>query len=89
MSTKSDKLGSGTFPATVENIAANGFWIFLGDRDVFVAFEHFPWFRNSPVANILDVERPTADHLYWPRLDVDLSLESIEHPERFPLVARP
>ena len=89
MSTKSDKLGSGTFPATVENISVNGFWIFLGDREVFVAFEHFPWFRNAPVAQILNLQRPSADHLFWPGLDVDLSLESIEHPERFPLVARP
>jgi len=24
-------------------------------------------------------------HLYWENLDVDLSLEMIEHPKRFPL----
>jgi len=29
-----------------------------------------------------------GDHLHWPGLDVDLHLESIEHPERFPLLAR-
>ena len=89
MSTKSEKRGSDILQATVENISSNGFWIFLGDREVFVAFEYFPWFRNSPIANILDVERPSAGHLHWPGLDIDLSLESIEHPERFPLVARP
>jgi hypothetical protein len=27
------------------------------------------------------------EHLYWPDLDIDLSVESIEHPERFPLVS--
>ena len=26
--------------------------------------------------------------LYWPDLDVDLAVESIEHPERFPLVSK-
>jgi hypothetical protein len=31
------------------------------------------------------LERPTPCHLYWPDLDVDLSLDSIEHPERYPL----
>ncbi len=89
MSTKSDKLGTATLQATVENISANGFWVFLGDREVFVAFEHFPWFRSAPVANILEIQRPTHDHLYWPALDIDLSLESIEDPKRFPLVSRP
>jgi hypothetical protein len=28
------------------------------------------------------------DHLYWPDLDIDLSLESIRHPENFPLISR-
>jgi hypothetical protein len=38
---------------------------------------------------LLRVTRPQPEHLYWPELDVDLSVESIEHPERFPLIARP
>jgi hypothetical protein len=36
----------------------------------------------------LNVQRPQEDHLFWPDLDVDLSVESIEHPDRFPLVSR-
>ena len=89
MSTKSDRLGTATLQATVENISENGFWIFLGDREVFVPFAEFPWFRNAPVADILRIERPSHDHLYWPALDVDLSLASIDKPESFPLVSRP
>ena len=27
-------------------------------------------------------------HFYWPDLDIDLTEEIIEHPERFPLVAK-
>jgi hypothetical protein len=27
-------------------------------------------------------------HLYWPDLDIDLAVESIRHPEKFPLVSR-
>jgi hypothetical protein len=34
------------------------------------------------------VQRPGPEHLYWPDLDVDVAVESIEHPERFPLVSR-
>jgi hypothetical protein len=35
----------------------------------------------------MNVEWPSTDHLYWPDLDVDLSVRSIEHPEEFPLVS--
>jgi hypothetical protein len=82
---KSGKPGSSTLVAEVANISGQGFWLYLGDRELFVSFEEFPWFRDSPVSKILAVQRPHEDHLYWPDLDIDLSIESIEHPDRFPL----
>lgn len=35
-----------------------------------------------------NVEEPSSRHFYWPDLDVDLTEEIIEHPERFPNVAK-
>ena len=35
------------------------------------------------------VELPSPHHLPWPALDIDLAVESIRHPEKFPLVSRP
>ena len=37
---------------------------------------------------LLNVERPQPHHLRWPDLDVDLSLASIERPDRYPLKSR-
>ena len=71
----------------VTNISHHGFWVFLGDRELFLPFEEFPWFKEAPVEAILNVERPQEHHLYWPSIDVDLTVESIEYPERFPLKA--
>jgi hypothetical protein len=51
-------------------------------------FKLFPWFKDAPVAHVVNVELPHPTHLYWPDLDVDLSVESIEFPERFPLLSR-
>jgi hypothetical protein len=34
------------------------------------------------------VERPSPDHLYWPLLDVDLSVRSIRSPADFPLISK-
>ncbi len=70
------------------NVSKQGFWVLLGDEELFVPFADFPWFRDAPIAKLMKVERPQPHHLYWPDLDVDLAVESIRHPERFPLVAR-
>ena len=87
MSTRSEKLGSDTSDVEVTNVSRHGFWILLRNRELFVPFGEFPWFAEAPVAKILNVRWPTEDHLYWPELDLDLSVRSIEHPEKFPLVA--
>jgi hypothetical protein len=84
---KSEELGARTSKVEVANISKQGFWVLLGDRELFLSFKDFPWFENASVAKILKVEWPQADHLYWPDLDIDLSVESIEHPDRFPLVS--
>jgi hypothetical protein len=86
---KSTKLGKPISAVEVTNVSRHGFWILVADRELFVAFEHFPWFRDTPIGQLLNVELPSAHHLYWPDLDVDLAVESIEHPERFPLVSKP
>jgi hypothetical protein len=80
--------GSTTSAAEVTNISARGVWLLVEDRELFMPFEEFPWFADAPVRAILRVERPHPHHLYWPDLDVDLALESIEHPERYPLKSR-
>jgi hypothetical protein len=61
----------------------------IDGRELFLPFEEFPWFRQATVDMILRLERPTPGHLHWPDLDVDLALESIEHPERYPLTSSP
>lgn len=81
-------LGTTTSAAEVTNISPHGFWVLLDEEELLLPFEHFPWFRTATVAQISQVERPSPDHLYWPSLDVDLSVASIRHPEAFPLIAR-
>src|SRR6266545_6400670 len=76
------------FQAKVSGVSPHGVWLFLGDREAFLPFAEFPWFRDAPVAGVLHVERPQAHHLYWPDLDIDISVESVLDPGRFPLVSR-
>ena len=73
----------------VTHVSPHGIWLLLGDEEMLLPFEKFPWFRNATIDQIAHVEWPTPDHLYWPALDIDLAVASIRHPEAFPLVARP
>jgi hypothetical protein len=85
---RSEAPGDAISAAEVTNISPHGFWLMVDDREIWVPFAEFPWFREAPVAAICEVARPRPDHLHWPALDVDLTLESILHPERYPLVAK-
>lgn len=85
---KSALRGRSTSPVEVTNVSAHGFWLFIGDEELFVPFSEFPWFRDASIGEITRVELPSTHHLYWPDLDVDLAVESIRHPERYPLVSR-
>jgi hypothetical protein len=80
--------GTTTSVAEVTNISRHGFWILLGDEELLLSYEQFPWFRQATVEQIVNVEWPAPDHLYWPELDIDLSVSSIRRPEDFPLVSR-
>ena len=73
---------------TVTHISEHGFRLLLGEEELLLSFEHFPWFKSATVQQISNVERPSPEHLYWPNLDVDLAVESIRHPEAFPLISR-
>ena len=85
---KSAAPGQSTSPAEVTNVSLHGFWLFVGQRELFVSFKEFPWFREASVRQITNVRLPSPHHLYWPDLDVDLAVESIEHPEKYPLVSK-
>lgn len=81
--------GTATSIPEVTNISAHGFWLLVEGRELFLPFDEFPWFKQATVDAIVRLEQPAPDHLYWPVLDVDLSVDSIVHPDQYPLRAKP
>ncbi len=81
-----------TSAVEVSVVSKQGFWLLLEDNaqneELFVPYKEFPWFKKATIEQITEVEHPSANHLYWPMLDVDLSVESIRKPGAFPLVAK-
>ena len=80
--------GSSTSPVEVLEISREGVWLLCRNEELFLAYDEFPWFRHQPESTIRNVQEPSLEHLYWPDLDVDVCVESIRHPEKFPLKAR-
>jgi hypothetical protein len=80
--------GTTTSVAEVTHVSKNGFWVLLNAEELLVPFEHFPWFKKATIEQLTDVEWPSLNHLYWPQLDADLSVESIRDPQAFPLVSK-
>ena len=80
--------GADTLAVEVTNISAHGLWLLVRDREMFLPYDDFPWFKDRPVKAILNVEESSPGHFHWPDLDVDLSEDIIRHPQRFPLSAR-
>ena len=84
---KSETLGRDTSEVEVTQISKHGLWLLLNEKEHFLSFEDFPWFKNAPVSAINNVQVLHEHHLYWPDLDVDLTVESLKDPSAFPLVA--
>lgn len=79
--------GISTSAVEVTNISSHGLWVLIGDEELAIPFSEFPWFKQATIEQLADVQRPSPEHLYWPLLDVDLSIESIRRPEMFPLIS--
>lgn len=82
------EFGSDTSVVEVTNISSHGIWLLIHDEEFFMSYEDFPWFKCQPVRAILNVEKLSSDHYYWPVIDVDLTKEIIKNPDRFPLKAK-
>ena len=80
--------GTDTSVPEVTHVSQHGLWLLLVDEELLLPFNKFPWFRQATIEQLSQIQRPTNDHLYWPMLDIDLSVASLRDPDAFPLVSR-
>ena len=76
--------GTSTSPIEVTHIDGMGFWVLVESKEYYLSFSDFPWFMNASIKSISHVEKESDNHLYWPDLDVDLTLNMIDNPEAYP-----
>lgn len=69
----------------ITNISIHGIWLYVKGKEYFLPYDEYPWFRDARFSEIQYVQLLNEGHLYWPKLDVDLSIECLEYPEKYPL----
>ena len=79
-------LGKVTSAPEVTNMDRFGLWILVQEKEYFLPYAQYPWFKDAKVDQILNVQLLHEDHLHWPELDVDLCIESLEQPDKYPLI---
>ncbi len=84
--TKSKKPGSAISPLEVTTVTPHGVWLLAGEKEYFLPFQKFPWFKKATIAQITHVVVQGAGVLHWPDLDVDLDLARIKDPDKYPLI---
>ncbi len=85
---KSSVLGKNTSQVEVQDISPHGVWLYSKGREFLLSFKDHPWFKDAKISAVYNVKLLHRCHLYWPDLDVDLDINSLEHPEEYPLVAK-
>jgi len=87
MKVKSSQDGK-SISVSVENVTTLGIWLFAGGKEYFLSYIDFPYFNEQTLGSIQDVKLLHGTHLYWPRLDVDLELDNLINPQKYPLKSR-
>lgn len=80
--------GRNTSGVNIENITSFGIWINVRAKEYFLSYKDYPYFFNKPIRSIQNVRLIHSFHLYWPDLDVDLEIDNLENPEKYPLKSR-
>lgn len=73
---------------SVENITPFGIWLYAQSKEYFLSYKEYPYFKDQALNSIQNVQLLHGYHLYWPDLDVDLEIDNLENPEKYPLKSK-
>lgn len=57
-------------------------------NDYFLSYNRIPWLRDARISDVLNVEISGRSAIALPALDVDLEIDSLKYPERYPLLIK-
>ncbi|WP_106829347.1 DUF2442 domain-containing protein [Parabacteroides pacaensis] len=69
-------------------INAQGIMLSVQGNDFFISYNRMPWLRNARISDVLNVRMCGHSAIEWETLGIDLEIESLKHPERYPLIMK-
>ena len=92
---KEDKEAKSTLKNNINSTSADvlmindrGLMLSVQGQDYFLSYNRVPWMKDATINEVLDVRMSGKNAIEWPKLDVDLEVESLKHPERYPLLIK-
>lgn len=74
--------------ASVLMINAQGIMLSVLGNDYFLSYNRVPWLKDARISDVLNVRMSGRSAIEWEALGVDLEIESLKHPERYPLIMK-
>ncbi|MDR0823469.1 MAG: DUF2442 domain-containing protein [Prevotella sp.] len=59
--------------------------IFCNGEKLLISYDFCPYFKDAKVKDIFDVRLIGGDVLCWDNLDIHILIDSIKHPEKYPI----
>lgn len=84
----SSNISSTNISVGVLMINSQGILINVQGNDYFLSYDRIPWMKDARISDVLNVKMSGRNAIAWEALDVDLEIESLKHPERYPLVMK-
>lgn len=69
-------------------INAQGIMLSVQGNDFFISYNRMPWLKEARVSDVLNVRMSGRSAIEWEALGVDIEIESLKHPERYPLIMK-
>lgn len=69
-------------------INAQGIMLSVCGNDYFLSYNRIPWMRDASIKSVLNVKMSGRNAIEWPDLNVDLEIDSLKHPEHYPLIMK-
>lgn len=69
-------------------INAQGIMLSVQGNDYFISYNRMPWLKDARISDVLNVRMSGRSAIEWASLDIDLEIESLKHPERYPLIMK-
>jgi len=85
---KHSKINTENTLVKVLSINADGVFIMAFGKDYFLSYNRLPWFKEAKVSDIMNVTNIGSMGIRWEAMDVDLEIESLIHPEKYPLIMK-